>query len=458
MAVQVVFYKFGKKINSTKRPDAETESVTYSCNMLDDCSIINPKISIVGANNTFNPSKYNYAYIASFDSRYYFVSDWTYSQGLWIASLNDDVLASWRGSIGSSKQYITRCQAAFSNNIIDGRYPATTTNTKYTNMFTTPFVTQQSNGTYIISILGNGKDMVGYYAMTQENYTAFANSLFGTGGVWEQLINELVDPMQYIISVRWFPLPYTVFTETELTVLFIGFKPVNVKFKPVRNYSWTGSAGTVLQEHPAAASLGPWTNSGPYTRRMIYWPPIGEIPLNCIDINYNVIDNVRKLRLYIDFTLDIPSGMADYKIINAGTIIQSGACKLAVDLPLAGQQVDFGGILSGTLQTVGSAVSENPLGIVSGVLDATNSAFPQVMSRGSVGSVTAFAEQPKCVSTFYQIVNTADSVYGKPAMFEEIINAYSGYMEVEKPVLSIGATDSEIESILNFMRGGFYYE
>ena len=43
-------------------------------------------------------------------------------------------------------------------------------------------------------------------------------------------------------------------------------------------------------------------------------------------------------------------------------------------------------------------------------------------------------------------------------MFEEYINAYSGYMEVEKPVLSIAATDTEIESILNFMRGGFYYE
>lgn len=458
MAIQVVFYKFGKKINSTKRPDAETESVSYSCNMLDDCSIINPKISIVGANNTFNPSIYNYAYIASFDSRYYFVSDWTYSQGLWIASLTDDVLASWRGSIGNSKQYITRSSLAFSNNIIDGKYPVTTTNSKSTNNFTTPFVAQQSSGTYVISVLGNGKDMVGYYALTQENYTDFANSLFGTAGIWEQLINELVNPLEYIISVRWFPLPYTAFTESELQILFIGFKAVNVKYKPIRTYSWTGESSTVLSEHPLASSVGPWINAGPYTRRTVYWPPIGEIPLNCIDISYDVIDNVRKLRLYIKFILDIPSGMANYQIINANHIIQTGACKLAVDLPLAGQQVDFGGILSGALQTIGSVASENPIGAISGVVDGTKSAFPQVMSRGSVGSVTAFSQPPQCISIFYQIANTDNAIYGRPAMFEEFINAYPGYLEVEKPVLSIAATDQEIDKILSFMNGGFYYE
>ena len=352
MAIPVVFYKFGKKINSTKRPGEDAESITYNCNLLDDCSMLNPKIAIAGADNTFNPRRYNYAYVQTFD-RWYFVSDWVYSQRLRNAALSEDVLASWKNEIGNSKQYITRCQAAFSNDIIDGRYPTATTPTKYTNLLTTPFVTQQSSGTYIVSILGNGENMIGYYAMTENNYSAFANSLFGSGGIWEQLINDLVDPLQYIISVRWFPLPYTVFTEAEKQVLFIGFKPVNINYKPVLNYSWTGRSSTVLQEHPSAAGLGPWTNCGPYTRRMVYWPPIGEIPLNCIDLNYDVIDGVRKLRLYIDFSLDIPSGMADYKIINANTIIQSGACKLAVDLPLAGQQMDFGGILSGAMQPFG---------------------------------------------------------------------------------------------------------
>lgn len=457
MAANVVFYNFPKKINSTKRPDANTESVTYSCNMLDDCSIISPKISIAGADNTFNPRRYNYAYIADFD-RWYFVSDWVYSQRIWNAMLSEDVLASWKNGIGNSKQYITRASAALSNNIIDGRYATTTTNTKKTDAFTTPFVSSRDSGTYIISVLGNGTDMIGYYAMNRANYINFATSLFGSGGLWEQLMNDLVDPLQYIISVRWFPISYDSFTGTPLSTLFIGFKAVVVSCKALSYYSWTGSGTVKLSEHPLTTSLGPWVNSGPYTRRSVYWPPIGEIPLNCIDISQNVVSNIRAYRLTIIFTLDIPSGMGTYQIKNADTVISSGPCKLAVDLPLAGQQVDFGGILGGALQTIGSAVDVDPVGTVSGVVDGVKTAFPQVLSRGSTGSVTVFSETPVCISIFYSLVNRAPNIYGYPAMFEDFVNAFPGYLEVEKPVLSIPATDQEIEKILSFMREGFYYE
>ena len=458
MAVNVTFYIFPKKINSTKKPDDTTTSITYPCNMLDDCSIISPKISIVGADNTFNPSIYNYAFIADFDGRYYFVSDWVYSNRIWNAVLSEDVLASWKGSIGKSKQYITRSSAALSNNIIDGRYTTTTKNTKATDAFSSPFVNSRDDGTYIISVLGNGTDMIGYYALNRTNYISLARSLFGTEGVWQQLMNDLVDPLQYIISVRWFPISYDSFSGTELPVLFIGFKPVDVTYKALTSYSWSGAGTATLTEHPLTSRLGPWINSGPYTRRAVYWPPIGEIPLNCIDISYNVINNVRAYRLTILFSLDIPSGMGTFHIKNGDTTIASGPCKLAVDLPLAGQQVDFGGILGGALQTIGGAVSENPIGMISGVVDGVKSAFPQVLSRGSTGSVTVFSGTPVCISIFYALANTAPNIYGYPAMFEDFINAYPGYLEVEKPVLSIAATDQETDKILSFMSGGFYYE
>ena len=457
MAIDVVFYKFSKKINSTKRPDSDTSSITYSCNLLDDCSIINPKISIAGTVNTFNPRQYNYAYIQAFD-RWYFVDDWVYSQRLWNAILAEDVLASWRSGIGNSKQYITRSEVALSNNIIDGRYPATTTSTKKTDNFTSPFVTNRDDGTYIVSILGNGDDMVGYYALNRTNYTSFAGSLFGTGGVWEQLINDLVNPLQYIISIRWFPIAYSSFTEAERQVLFIAYKPVDVNFKALKSYSWSGSSSVKLSEHPSTGVVGPWINSGPYTRRSIYWPPIGEVPLNCIDISYSVVDNVRAYRLNIEFTLDIPSGMGNYKVVNNNVVIAAGPCKLAVDLPLAGQQIDFGGVLGGALQTIGSAAAGNPIGTASGVVDSIKSTFPQVLSRGSTGSITVFIGSPVCISTFYAIANTAPNVYGYPAMFEEFINSYPGYLEVEKPVLSIAATDQETEKIISYMKEGFYYE
>ena len=457
MSFPVNFYILSKRLNSTKRPDSDTAGVTYNCNLLDDCSIVNPRIAIVGANNTFNPRQYNYATIPTFD-RWSFISEWVYSAGVWPANLSEDVLASWKNGIGNSKQYITRSSVAVMGNIIDGRYPATTTNTKKTDNFTSPFVTTRDSGTYIISVLGNGTDMIGYYAMNRTNYIAFANSLFGSAGVWQQLMNDLVDPLQYIISVRWFPIAYSAFSETEMSTLFIGFKPVDVTFKALTSYSWTGSAAVTLTEHPQTSERGVWVNSGPYTRRSVYWPPVGEVPLNCIDISYNVVNNVRAFRLQMVFTLDIPSGMGNYRIVNGNTTIASGPCKLAVDLPLAGQQVDFGGVLGGALQTVSSAVDDNPIGAASGVINGVKSAFPQVMSRGTTGSITVFTEKPVCISTFYYLANSAANVYGRPAMFEDFINAYPGYLEVEKPVISLPATDWELGQIESFMKGGFYYE
>ena len=217
MAIQVVFYKFGKKINSTKRPVSETESVTYSCNMLDDCSIINPKISIAGADNTFNPSKYNYAYIASYDSRYYFVSDWTYSQGLWIASLTEDVLASWRGNIGTSSQYILRSEATSAINwrIADANYP---TESRYTNQNTysknNPFVTSVNSGTVVIGTIGNDPaktttvTAANYYAMTPAAFTFFVNTFLSSTDFLAQVVAGLLNPIDYIVSCQWFSISY----------------------------------------------------------------------------------------------------------------------------------------------------------------------------------------------------------------------------------------------------------
>ena len=47
-----------------------------------------------------NPSFYNYAYISDLGNRYYFIRDWTVSEGhLWTAHMEVDVLASWKASI-----------------------------------------------------------------------------------------------------------------------------------------------------------------------------------------------------------------------------------------------------------------------------------------------------------------------------------------------------------------------
>ena len=90
MGIAVEFYTFSKNPNSTKQPNGD--GTIYSCNLIEPCSVVNPVIALAIQTK---PYGFNYAKIPEF-GRFYFVNDWTYSGGRWIATLNVDVLASWK--------------------------------------------------------------------------------------------------------------------------------------------------------------------------------------------------------------------------------------------------------------------------------------------------------------------------------------------------------------------------
>ena len=70
--MNVTFYTFAKRENSTAQPGAGITSKTYDCKLKENTSIINPTIEIVkeAAQNYTDLLSYNYAYISDF-GRYY---------------------------------------------------------------------------------------------------------------------------------------------------------------------------------------------------------------------------------------------------------------------------------------------------------------------------------------------------------------------------------------------------
>ena len=94
----IEIYSFSKKRNSTARPSGG--ATLLQCNILEPCAIIAPTIT-VNYGNTQAPVNFNYAHIPAFE-RYYYVTDWTYSEGLWYGKLLEDVLATWKSEIGST--------------------------------------------------------------------------------------------------------------------------------------------------------------------------------------------------------------------------------------------------------------------------------------------------------------------------------------------------------------------
>ena len=105
--INIILYQLAKKKNSTKQPNVT--GTTFSCEITEDCSIINPIVIIKASTFDTYIGTFNYAYISTFN-RYYFIDNVTYSAktGFWYFNLSCDVLASVKSGLISSYQYVER--------------------------------------------------------------------------------------------------------------------------------------------------------------------------------------------------------------------------------------------------------------------------------------------------------------------------------------------------------------
>ena len=119
MAITIELHQFNKKPNSTAKPTNNIGDPfkLVSGYLLDGTSIINPVITFEQT-STYDIRDYNYAYIGTFN-RYYFITNITTDNNLWIVSMSVDVLASYKADILASSQYVLRSASASDEDIVD---------------------------------------------------------------------------------------------------------------------------------------------------------------------------------------------------------------------------------------------------------------------------------------------------------------------------------------------------
>lgn len=114
--MNVIFYHS----NSDKRKVDKTLTniSTLSCDIIDDTSIINPRLKIKYNSNLLTS---NYIYIPSFN-RYYFITNITTSKGyLWIDT-SVDVLMSFKSEIRNTTAVIDRQEYQYNKYLNDANY------------------------------------------------------------------------------------------------------------------------------------------------------------------------------------------------------------------------------------------------------------------------------------------------------------------------------------------------
>lgn len=475
----IEFFNFSKKKNSTKQPTTGSGTQYTGVELKDDCSILNPVIKVrvagipvptVAPVNTFN-----YAYIAKFQ-RYYFISDWVYTPGIWEAHLTLDVMASHKTSIGAMSEYVVRSASSHDGSITDNFYPATS-NITLTN--TTLSLNLDTTGFYVLGIINNSSTIsegaISYYVMSgaqlanlksymMSNTFLSDNNLYTNPDLSPDLIKVLYNPYQYIVSCKFYPLPFPTYAPDVTGVNFGWWMlPYAAKRLPEGGYIiGRTSADFTVPSHPQV-SRGTYLNHAPYTDIVIYHPLLGTIPLDMAKINAGDTIN-----MYIEAETITGQGYVTIRTSRSGNnyILYQASFQLAVDIPLAQMNIDTIQTARTAVNTVGNIVSSatrlDAGGVITaagnGVLDMLQCSAPVLQASGTPGNRANFSALANVTVVQRTVVNDDNTNRGRPLCQVKQINTLSGYIKCADAHVDIPCLEAERDIISGFMESGFYYE
>lgn len=449
-----VYSGFQKKPNSTKQPSSPRASLTVR--LKEPCSVLNPVFLLAGYNLSDNYVKWG--------NRYYYINDIVIiGNELAEYHCSTDVLATYKINIGASTQYVTRSAVAYDEDIVDSAYISKSSPTH--TLVDLPNIHNAfniSNGEYIIGIKNaDSANGVAYYGLRAPVFKKLAALMFSSSwldatDITMNLQKLIVDPMQYIASVYWYPFDVTP-TGVQAQGVKFGFWDATTWDASILGYLLDDSTRIksvtdpiTLPDHPQI-SRGKYLNGSPYTQMILDVFGFGRVP-----VEPNMF--VRSRSASVQVSVDLFTGVGELVMESTnGRVIKETAM---VGVPIQLSQVTEDLIRSSivTMKAGGDLIHGHLLGSVSGIYDAISMAMPQVRTTGSSGSVIAYNKTPQINMIFYNITDEDNAQLGRPLCTPRTINTLSGYIQCERSDLDISASPSEKEQIVSYMDGGFYYE
>ena len=471
--MNAIFYSFAKRPNSTKRPNA-ANGKNITCQLKEETSFLNPTL-IIGndaVSGVFSPALWNYVSIPYWQ-RYYYITDWQYLNGVWECQCQVDPLASFKAEIGATSAYVVRSDNQYDGDIIDSFYPGTTNiSIQRVPVACAWYNVAPSGGTYVIGCINyesSGKiGSVQYYAVQSYglgkllNYL-FTDNIFNASNITEigeGLFKSMFNPFQYIVSCMWFPFDYHSFGSTYQNIK-VGYWDTGVLAQVIgpTDLAEKQFVTATLPDHPQASSRGRYLNFAPYTRMTLYVPPFGSIPL---DMNFKNIGNY----LYSAVLIDHITGQCTIRVsispsssnLNEYNIMCEKSAMIGIPIQLSQLMPDYVNSVNSVGSAVGSLLTGNIIGAVSGVLSSVDNQMPKVSTAGANGSFIETLQYPQLICEFIRIANENRAEFGRPLCAVRTLATLPGYIQCGENDHSFTATQTESETINRYLKEGFFYE
>lgn len=475
--MQVKFYNFNKRINSTAKPSGSA-GTTIDCIIKDGSSQLSPTISLKWSSGA--APIYNYAFISDFGGRYYFVGDWIFQDRQWTAKLNVDVLASFRGNIGLASKYVLRSASAENLDAIETAYPALSeyTEDRLLGGFTSwGDYGIQGSGNFVITCIGDtntskGTGVAQYQVDATEVSYIIKRAYSAIDNEWnvaQDTIKSVLlmptrffsDIAKFLTSVMWFPCTFTLDNTITENIHLSFYNVTNVTHSPLAQPVAIDSYEISLANVPPSNSRK-WEWLAPFTSYTLEAQPWGTIDLDGNDI-------VNSDKLIVTARTDSMTGLSKLDVsVKTGNdparLIATRTAQLGVAVPYGGSAPNAAGLVGGFVG-IASAVASAASGsadmfdIVASVGSATAASAPTGYASGTSGGGAAISKTHYLYIRRLHHTDTNPTEIGYPLCETRTINTLSGYVKVQDgDITSLVATDAELMQIKSYLEGGFFYE
>lgn len=464
--VEITFYNFTKRRNSTKRPPADLTGTTLECTLKNAVTIDSPVWLIQWDERpTWN-------YCVAFGQYYWITEILSVRDKIWQISCEMDVLATAKEEIGATSAFIEYCADALNDEtkkyIVDGRiFPTTIIRN---DRASEPLSIYSKTGTYCLSVIASDTITSAYatgfsvtYFLTIEQMKAFSQKITAPD-IWESLKQYFTDPLSAIVDCYWLPVDIT-------KVAYGGVTATTIK---LGEYD-TGVAASVPSFNGFLVSNAstdidiPWKyndfrRTDNFAQLLLYHPFIGAVPMNASDWMFE------RKTVTIHTWVDYVTGAVAVRIYDTLTLRQTLSGNIKVSLPIGRNETRAGQIVSATgatLAGVGAAIAGNYLVAGAAAVKALAS-FAQPVStqqNGAYSGSTLSASYQKTdieihLKTFFSQTEPENLAprLGSPFAAVDAIGKHSGYVQCTDASVA-GAYESPIIDRINgYLNGGFYYE
>lgn len=503
--ITIKLYQFAKRTNSTKRPNDQTDTVqVFDGNIANATNLLTPTVIVdftaleVG-NAAYNPLPWTYAFIVELQ-RYYFVTNWTWANGVYYADLAVDVLATFKTEIYASNLYVLRASKAFDGLVPDTLYPAVTNVDHVVSTKASPWATsfESAEGTFLVATISGDRAStagISYYALPLSAFQQFMYNTFNSADwlnvpaseISQSLQKVLFNPSQYVVSVMWFPKVLIGGGDTDpIDGVRVGWWviPIAGGYK-LKGALWEAGEQTItIPKHPQAEYRGAWCNLSPYSTYSLEFWPFGQIALDSSKL-------VGITTLKLSYVIDYLTGTATLRVTgnNTDSAIAIATGQMGVPISLAHITYDLAqlsspstwiaaggaallqndGLLQGIKNFFGASSREEamaglPKGInadevPSAIGNAIGAVLGSGQTQGANGSTAQLGLAIRVNADFMLLAPDDNEHNGRPLCTKAVLSTLApGFVKCQSGDIAVNCPAAERNAINTFLTGGVYLE